>query len=548
MITRCDHCGSRFQVSADLVNSEDPQVRCGECMTLFDARLNLYNEAESHKASTQYKPVQRKKASEVVAQHVAAGDHELEAADTVASEHFYTRESNADRVHGGVLPDYSPDINLESASSSTDEYIPHWVNREVAANLEFERTMATESRLDDALIDRTVDNGIDDPVIQRRYPSNPMSTETSFEPSDSSAKTEEQVVGEKKRQLAERERRALAIESDRQLSEQHMHQLEEVRARGKDQLKSAPVELDLDLQSDTAKSTPVDYAFIPDDVLKKPAVYRDDGRREENLKFDNNTPRFDTSMPDISSAPSAPSAPSASSAAEETEESVKAQQQQRRDDRHRPEDTKHSDAQHSQARRKNRHSDERSVHESSAQEMRRYRQHRPSVEVSEYREPETVRRRSYGFKPLLWLAGLVAALCICLFVARDLIANMNLPDPLMSSFCRVTGCVPAEVKKDVSQIEATRSRLFPHPDVESVLVISVDVVNNSVYKQPYPTLDVELFDSEGTTVGERSFSRVNYEVIDRGESEFLIPGEITRIKIELIDSGLNATDMNLVFQ
>jgi len=478
MITRCDHCGSRFQVSAELVNSEDPQVRCGECMTLFDARLNLYNEAESHKASTQYKPVQ--------------------------------------------------------------EYIPHWVNREVAAELEFERTMATESKLDDALIDRTVDNGIDDPVIQRRYPSNPMASETNFEPSDRLVKAEEQVAGEKKRQLAERERRALAIEPERQLSEQHMHQLEEVRARGKDHLQSAPVELDLDLQSDTAKSTPDDYAFIPDDVLKKPSVYRDDGRREENLKFESNTPRFDTSMPESSAAPSA--------AAAETEESVKAQQPQRKDDRRRPEDTKPSDVQHSQARRENRHSDERSVHESSAQEMRRYRQHRPSVEVSEYKEPETVSRRRYGFKPLLWLAALIVALCICLFVARDLIANMNLPDPLMNSFCRVTGCVPAEVKKDASQIEATRSQLFPHPDVENVLVISVDIVNNSVYKQPYPTLDVELFDSEGTTVGERSFSRVNYEVIDRGESEFLIPGELTRIKIELVDSGLDATDMNLVFR
>ena len=143
MITRCDHCGSRFQVSSELINSDDPQVRCGECMSLFDARLNLYDETHTRQAAVQHTPVRRRKAAEVAAEQAAlqsaaadqmrANQPELETADTVASEHFYTRGASESRSSGGP-------IIIDSANGSTD-YQPHRVNQNSVADVEFELSL-----------------------------------------------------------------------------------------------------------------------------------------------------------------------------------------------------------------------------------------------------------------------------------------------------------------------------------------------------------------------------------------------------------------------
>ena len=149
---------------------------------------------------------------------------------------------------------------------------------------------------------------------------------------------------------------------------------------------------------------------------------------------------------------------------------------------------------------------------------------------------------------MLWFVGLCAVVCLLLFAARNVVANMNLPEPVITGFCQVTGCVPAEAKKDVSQLQAMRQTLYSHPEIEDALVISVDVVNNSVYKQPYPTLAVTLLDADGGTIAERAFESADYEVVDGGENGLLIPGDPTRLKIEVIDTGLNAEQLELEFE
>jgi len=184
--------------------------------------------------------------------------------------------------------------------------------------------------------------------------------------------------------------------------------------------------------------------------------------------------------------------------------------------------------------------------------MRRYKQYRPAVEVDQYSESDSrlstsAKRKRKSSKAWLWTLGLIAALCLAVYAARNVVANI-LPESLVGGFCSVTGCVPAEPRKDVSQLQTMRKRLFAHPEIENALVISIDILNNSVYKQPFPTLAVTLLDAEGTNIAERKFSRVNYELVDRNQSEFLLPGEPTRIKIELVDSGLGASDMNLKFE
>ncbi|MCB1754501.1 MAG: zinc-ribbon and DUF3426 domain-containing protein [Gammaproteobacteria bacterium] len=39
--TRCPNCQTVFEISDDIVNNDDPRVRCGECYAIFNARENM---------------------------------------------------------------------------------------------------------------------------------------------------------------------------------------------------------------------------------------------------------------------------------------------------------------------------------------------------------------------------------------------------------------------------------------------------------------------------------------------------------------------------
>ena len=315
-------------------------------------------------------------------------------------------------------------------------------------------------------------------------------------------------------------------------------------------------------------------------MLRDSSVIRDNGRREEQ-QFARETPRFDVDLDGKKSRPSAITSIYADKSSIYTDSlqpadfndhsqnyghpSGGAPVSERRPDTNRGPD-RHLDPDRNPGRNPDPREDgyagnrgehrgasrQESAHETSAREMRRYTQARPMVEVADSpsesaRGHRTKKRR--GVFSLMWLLIIAfAVICLALYAARNVIANMNLPEPVIGKFCQVTGCVPNEVRKDVTQLGLMRKGLYPHPDIDKALVISIDLVNLSVYKQPFPVASVTLLDAQGEAVAQRSFTPADYEVVDRDGSEFLLPGEPTRVKIEVIDSGFGATDMELEFE
>ncbi len=539
-------------------------------MSLFDARANLFDEATAQQAVPTYKPVQKSRIIESIDPTM------LEMAETVATEHFYQSASAPGSVETAgaieaalestvsastsVPSEYSsrPDIDLSAArpvgSQRTKDYPAYQPNQNIAPDLEFERTMATESALGASGVDRLAGTARETPhrdditEVADAHLLTPESVALDSVPSDQAER--EQLAAEeikllKRRAAGDRERRALAIEPTRQLSEDHKRQIDELKTRNK--VSGQPVIDGRDVGRTPENRSPEsrsqervqnrtggaeEYDFIPDDVLKKSPVYRDDGRREE-MRFESDTPQFSTALNDGRHSNDSNRVPVHS-----------------RDDRR---DAYSREKPYANEAPKQRHEprERYNVSESSAQEMRRYQQHRPVVEVSHIEETKAVRAKKTkrsGLSPWLLTCALIAAVCIALYAARDVIANMSLPEPLIASFCQMTGCVPAEPQKDTSQLQTMRKRLYPHPDIDNALVISVDLVNSSVYKQPYPAVAVTLLNADGGAVAERRFESTDYEVVDRSNSGYLMPQEPTRITIEVVDTGLDATDVELGFE
>ncbi len=537
-------------------------------MSLFDARANLYDEATAQQAASTYKPVQKNRIVESIDPTM------LEMAETVATEHFYQR-AGAGRQAGTTAvtaepalaettasmamdaeQSSRPDIDLSGGSSAG--YPVYRPSESIASDLEFGRTMATESTLGATGVDMSARASAEAPyrdeftAVPDIYPASESLPLDKADQTERKRLAAEEIRQLKRQSVSDRERRALAMEPVRELDENQRRQIEEFSARNAVAGQSAIDDRDLALRPESRVAERAkkrdekleEYAFIPDDVLKNPPVYKDDGRRE-GMRFDSETPQFDTALND-----------------RREERDLNRQPVRSRDDRRavpldrsRPEreaarETPGAD----DAPGRRRESRDSYVSDSSAQEMRRYQQHRPAVEVSEFieepileRAPRTKNRRS-GLSPWLIACALIAAVCLALYTARNVIANMSLPEPLIASFCQVTGCVPAEAKIDTSQLQTMRQRLYPHPDIADALVISIDLVNNSIYKQPYPAVSVTLLNAEGGAVAERRFETADYEVVDRSNSGFLMPEEPTRITIEVVDTGLGATDVALEFE
>jgi len=223
MITRCDQCGSTFEVSTELLNSGDPSVRCGECTSLFDARANLYDEADFLKASGRLKPVQRTLSS--ARKSAAIHSEFLETAETVAVEHVYTAAGVVASTSGGSSShkdlvkesDFNaqPDIDLARSSISSQG---HRADNRYTQDFEFERTVATESAHANLTADadyRDRRRPIRDQPPRDSYARDKHGRGNNSRDSHRGATTAEQEARGKQQLMREREQRALGIEPER---------------------------------------------------------------------------------------------------------------------------------------------------------------------------------------------------------------------------------------------------------------------------------------------------------------------------------------------
>ncbi len=162
-------------------------------------------------------------------------------------------------------------------------------------------------------------------------------------------------------------------------------------------------------------------------------------------------------------------------------------------------------------------------------------------------EDKEVRRKSSQQKSMLVpLLCCAAALLGVLYLARDQIAQLDLPEPVLGAFCSVTGC-ELTVAQDIERLELLRHKMSSHPTLSDVLEINVDVINRAPFPQPYPVLSITMTDTNGGVVAERKFKPEDY--LEPESIEDTLPtNQLVRIKFEILDPGPEASSSELVFE
>ncbi len=129
---------------------------------------------------------------------------------------------------------------------------------------------------------------------------------------------------------------------------------------------------------------------------------------------------------------------------------------------------------------------------------------------------------------------------------RDSLIHHDAGRQLVDAVCVVAGCTPP-LRKDREKILITERSLTAHPDKDNTLAMRLEVVNAAPFEQPYPKLQLSLFNDMGTLVSRRTFSESEYLSRSANTRQLMPKMKPIEIELELVDPGNQVTGFTFDF-
>lgn len=146
---------------------------------------------------------------------------------------------------------------------------------------------------------------------------------------------------------------------------------------------------------------------------------------------------------------------------------------------------------------------------------------------------------------LLLIGTLLAQ--FALFRPLTLISLLPAAQPYVAQLC---GRLPCDFNyhEDLQQIQLLSRDVRAHPSQKNALLITATMVNNAAFRQPYPDLQISLFDLSGNVVAQRRFTPADY--MGELNSPFLLmsPETPVQVTLEVLDPGNDAINFEFEFR
>jgi predicted Zn finger-like uncharacterized protein len=578
MITRCPECGAKFRISVDLIRAEDSTVRCGDCRAVFDARAQLVDEAteSAYLADRARERAARRRVEQEQARRQLADSHAREQQDNGFADDDYSshgeewshteqqrqpvqqRERQPERptARGQLIIDRresTADIDFDNAD--TIAYQP--LDTGARTNTEARATdktaytaRSTAVRAPDVELAGSDDPGVGasvdyarriDPLIDPDDRSIEFERTVSLDDTNAQQSSLSSLTGIESDYStyggsqysgagAARHRATDSAETDAQALETSLLEENAARRPGTDDNGAYMAEHQL---GRAQSSGPRDYSADPEFVTRQLETPRSERHLDPELQ---SAARSRTEYADDYAARRGTADARGYSDARRYAEAEgfadsSAYADNRYDTYDEASDTYQSERQHAEASA------------DSATSMRQHLSEREVAIDSDDEQHDRVDSRA----SLWWLVLAALAIgCAAALYARDDIARSNLPEPVRAAFCSVTGC-ELPVGTDLAELELLRQKVYSHASIDNALVVSVDVVNNAHFPQPYPVLSITMANSSGEAVAERDFQPADYLENYTGE-ETLAAGKPTRINIDIVDPGEDAQSFEMQFR
>lgn len=159
-------------------------------------------------------------------------------------------------------------------------------------------------------------------------------------------------------------------------------------------------------------------------------------------------------------------------------------------------------------------------------------------------------RRRSRLARVSWITlALVVSVAVA-FELADFFGRPLLELPAVQSFATQLGIKdqpPAEPFRDLSQIHLVSRDLRSHPAREGLLQLTATIVNRASRPQPYPELEVILFDASGQQVSRELFVPSDYLSEDAAMNSGMMPQAYLPLVLVLADPGAEAVGFELNF-
>ena len=106
---------------------------------------------------------------------------------------------------------------------------------------------------------------------------------------------------------------------------------------------------------------------------------------------------------------------------------------------------------------------------------------------------------------------------------------------------------PEQPFRDTSSIELVSREMLGHPSRPRVLLLHATIVNRAPQAQPYPEIQVQLFNLDNEVIGERRFRPTDYLTSTSAMRSGMTPGAYLRFSLEMLDPGERAVGFELQF-
>lgn len=565
MITRCPECGTKFRISVDLIRADDSSVRCGDCKAVFDARMQLVDEAtestyltdsareraarrryEQHQAGLQHHQLQSHP-EDHQPQHasLADGAAQLDVGSTSHGESWIdpnwsasseqtnrpantgaTPETHQQRPRGHLIID---------RRESQDEF--DFDNADTIAYQPVDQTGAAKPHSSPIQAPPPVQSGESSPSQGAGPAEVDQMQATSAVLNDYSRRIDPLIDLDDK-----------SIEFERTLALEGLTGIEPDYTEGSQGHRQvsnrSKILADSTTQQAGATSSYVgEHQFEAASAGSYTRYDSETGRPQTRLRTRLNY----SAEPDIMDPPIGPP---------RSERHLDQQDQTAYRDGEGT-DSEVADADHHphreqrypyvDDRRGNYPDDSAADRRGSSVSAISMRQHLNERGVAIEGDDDYDDVSQSGFGSLGWiLFGLIALACAAAYYARDNIAISNMPQSVRAVFCSVAGC-ELPVGSNIADLELLRQKVYSHPNIDGALVVSIDVINNAVFPQPYPVLAITMANSDGVSVAERDFVPADY-LENYAGTETLTAGKPTRINIEIVDPGADAQSFEMEFR
>ena len=106
---------------------------------------------------------------------------------------------------------------------------------------------------------------------------------------------------------------------------------------------------------------------------------------------------------------------------------------------------------------------------------------------------------------------------------------------------------PQQPFRDSESIEIVSRELLSHPMRPKVLLLNATIVNRASQAQPYPDIDVRLFDLNNEVISERRYRPTDYLTSSAELRSGMTPGAYLRFSLEMLDPADRAVGFELEF-